>query len=138
MAMDKFIGKWVVTETENMENMLRAFDMEEEKRLIYSNMKFTMEYERTGECWAYTVYMPNGMQKTFNFTLGQEFDSTTLDGRPIISCINQDGEKFVEYHKDKNDPTLDAEMTREVNSDDQLIVTAKVRNVTSITRHKRI
>ena len=59
-------------------------DMEEEKRKLYSNMRFTMEYTKTGSDWSYTVYMPNGINKTFNFALGEEFDSTTLDGRPII------------------------------------------------------
>ena len=38
------------------------------------------------------------------------------------SCINQEGDKFVEYHKDKNDPTLDAEMTREVTGDELIVV----------------
>ena len=63
---------------------LLSTDMEEEKRKLYSNMRFTMEYMKDGDDWSYTVYMPNGMTKTFAFKLGEEFDSTTLDGRPII------------------------------------------------------
>ena len=59
-------------------------DMEEEKRKMYSNMRFTMEYKKDGDDWSYTVYMPNGMNKKFSYKLGEEFDSTTLDGRPII------------------------------------------------------
>ena len=58
--------------------------MEEKKRQMYAEMRFTMEYTRNGENWSYTVEMPNGMKKTFNFSVGQEFDSTTLDGRPIV------------------------------------------------------
>ncbi|KAI0233333.1 hypothetical protein LSAT2_016401 [Lamellibrachia satsuma] len=134
--MEKFLGKWEVTGTENMDNMLKAFDMEAEKRALYANMQFTMEYKRDGDKWSYTVCMGKGMDKTFNFVPGEEFDSTTLDGRPIISKISIEGDKFVEHHKDKEDPTLDAVMIREVNGD-KLIVKATVRNVTSITRHKR-
>jgi hypothetical protein len=56
--------------------------MEEEKRKMYSNMRFTMEYTVNGDDWAYTVHMPHGA-KTFQFCIGEEFDSFTLDGRPI-------------------------------------------------------
>ncbi|KAK2169447.1 hypothetical protein LSH36_10g14018 [Paralvinella palmiformis] len=116
--MDKFVGKWEVTGTENMDEMLRAFDMEEEKRQMYSDMKFTMEYSHNGDDWIYKVYMPGGHCKTYQYTVGKEFDSQTLDGRPIISLVTVKDGKFVEYHKDKEDPTLDAEMIREVNGDE--------------------
>ena len=58
-------------------------------------MKFQMEYTHNGnDQWQYTVLMPNGNTKTFAYKLGQEFDSNTLDGRPIIvsdtySCFQQ-------------------------------------------------
>ncbi len=59
--------------------------MEECKRKMYSEMKFQMEYTHNGhDQWQYTVYMPGGGSKTFSYTLGQEFDSQTLDGRPIV------------------------------------------------------
>lgn len=135
--MNAFIGKWEVTGTENMDEMLKAFDMEEAKRKMYSEMKFTMEYARDGEEWVYTVYMPSGMSKTFRYTIGKEFDSQTLDGRPITSKVDVEDGKFVELHRDKEDPNLDATMTREVKGN-QLTVTACVRNVTSKTWHKRV
>ncbi len=60
-------------------------DMEAEKRQMYCHMKFVMEYSHTGQNqWQYTVRIPNGITKTFAYTLGQEFDSFTLDGRPIV------------------------------------------------------
>ena len=62
--------------------------MEPEKRQMYSDMKFTMEYTHNGhDQWKYTVLIPNGITKTYEYTLGQEFDSFTLDGRPIIVSI---------------------------------------------------
>ena len=57
--------------------------MEDAKRKMYTDMKFTMEYTRDGDEWSYTVSMPNGISKTFKFKIGEEFDSYTLDGRPI-------------------------------------------------------
>ncbi|ELU12067.1 hypothetical protein CAPTEDRAFT_20975 [Capitella teleta] len=134
--LTKFVGKWEVTGSENMDEMLKVFDMEEEKRKMYSNMRFTMEYTVNGDDWAYTVHMPQGA-KTFNFRLGEEFDSYTLDGRPIKSKINAEGGKFVEYHTDAADPSLNAVMVREVDGD-SLTVTATVKTVSSITRHKRV
>src|SRR6218665_1222718 len=59
-------------------------DMEEDKRKMYSNMKFQMEYRRNGGDWEYTVDMPHGVSKTFRFRIGEPYDSTTLDGRPIL------------------------------------------------------
>jgi len=137
-GMEQFVGKWEVTASENMDEMLKAFDMEDAKRQMYSTMKFQMEYSHNGhDQWQYVVFLPNGMSKTFQYTLGQEFDSHTLDGRPILSKVSAQDGKFVEIHKDKSDPTLDAEMVREVVGD-ELVVTARVKDITSITRHKRI
>ena len=66
-----------------------VLDMEPEKRKMYSDMKFQMEYTHNGnDQWQYTVLMPNGNTKTFAYKLGQEFDSNTLDGRPIIVSDN--------------------------------------------------
>lgn len=66
-------------------NSACVLDMEPEKRKMYSDMKFQMEYIHNGnDQWQYTVLMPNGNTKTFAYKLGQEFDSYTLDGRPII------------------------------------------------------
>lgn len=58
--------------------------MEEDKRKMYSNAKFQMEYRRNGDDWEYTVDMPHGVSKTFKFRIGEPYDSTTLDGRPIL------------------------------------------------------
>lgn len=135
--MDKFLGRWEVTGTENMEEMLKSFDMEEDKRKIYSNMKFLMEYRREGDEWEYTVDMPHGVTKTFKFRIGEPYDSTTLDGRPILSCIKIDNGKFVEVHKDKENPQLNADMVREI-VNGELVVTATVNGISSITRHKRL
>ena len=58
--------------------------MDENKRQMYCKMNFTMEYQKSdGDAWLYTVYMPHNMSKSYTFVVGQEFDSTTLDGRPI-------------------------------------------------------
>jgi hypothetical protein len=137
--MDKFVGKWQVTSTENMANMLQAFDMEENKRKIYSEMKFQMEYLREDDnTWVYIVSMPDGTNiKTIKFKLGQDYDSTTFDGRPIVSHVEFTDGKFVESHSDVGDPTLSSHVTREIIGD-ELIVTATVRNVSSITRHRRM
>ena len=54
---------------------------------MYSDMKFTMEYSHNGDEWIYKVYMPGGLCKTYKYTVGKEFDSQTLDGRPIIVNI---------------------------------------------------
>ena len=62
--------------------------MDEAKRTMYETMRFVMEYSLNGDTWTYTVFMPGGMSKTFQYNIGQEFDSTTLDGRPIIVNIN--------------------------------------------------
>lgn len=137
--MEKFIGKWQVISTENMANMLQAFDMPEEKKKTYSEMKFQMEYQQEGDSvWVYNVCLPNGsIFKTIRFKIGEDFDSTTFDGRAIVSHVEFDGNKLVETHNDVNDASLSSTVVREI-VDDQLIVSATVRNVTSVTKHTRI
>ena len=61
---------------------------------MYSDMHFTMEYMREGDKWTYTVYMPNGMSRIFTYIIGEEFDSYTLDGRPIKVKISPDFHKL--------------------------------------------
>ena len=39
-----------------------------------------------------------------------------------------EGNKFVELHKDKNDPTLEAEMIREVTGDELIVVSSSLNN----------
>ena len=62
-------------------------DMPDEKIKMFAAMKFVMEYKLDGDTWTYDVSMPNGHNvKTFQFKLGESFDSTTFDGRPIKVC----------------------------------------------------
>ena len=67
-------------------------DLEEAKRQMYADMKFTMEYEynEADDTWSNRVFLPDGSSKLFVFHLGKEFDSTTLDGRPIVVRIVKD------------------------------------------------
>ena len=59
-------------------------DLTEEKRKLYANMRFTMEYTRDGDNWTYTVHIAPGLSKQFVYTIGQLFEATTFEGRPII------------------------------------------------------
>lgn len=58
--------------------------MDDDKRQMYSEMKFKMEYSRDGDQWIYVVSMADGSSKTTQFQVGKQFDSTTFDGRPIV------------------------------------------------------
>ena len=51
---------------------------------MYVDMKYTIEYKKNGDNWSYIVCIPMGMTRTYDFKLGEAFDSTTLDGRPIV------------------------------------------------------
>ena len=57
--------------------------MGEAQRAVYKDMQFTMEYQKDGDNWTCIVYMPTGHSRSFQFEIGKEFDSQTLDGRPI-------------------------------------------------------
>ena len=48
--------------------------------------------------------------------------NSTADCLFSQSKISIEGDKFVEHHKDKEDPTLDAVMIREVNGDKLIVV----------------
>ena len=64
-------------------------DMEESKRQMYKDMKFIMQISRPSDNrWQYEVFAPQGaLVKSYNFAIGEEFDSTTLDGRPILVSV---------------------------------------------------
>ena len=57
--------------------------MGEEQRAVYKDMQFTMEYKKEGDLWTCIVYMPTGHSRSYQFEVDKEFDSQTLDGRPI-------------------------------------------------------
>merc|ERR1712002_789301 len=124
--MEKFIGKWEVTGVENMDEVLKACGTPEPVRQMYLNTIFILDISKNGGKWKYSIYNLGKLLKEDEFKVGEEFDTTTVDGKPIKSKVTIEGSRFKEIHKDKSDPTLDAEMVKEI-INGELLVTAKIK-----------
>jgi len=136
--MDKFAGKWEVTSTEKMDEMLKAVGMDEEKIKMYGEIKPVFGYTKDGDYWVGDIVLPNGqVVKTSKFKVGEPFDTTSIDQRPVKSLVELKDGKMVETFTDANDATLSMTVTREI-VNDELIMKVTARGITGITKHKRL
>lgn len=56
--------------------------VEKAKTALSESAKLMVEFTQNGADWTITTTTPLGV-KTVAFKLGQEFETTTLDGRPV-------------------------------------------------------
>ncbi|KAK3609795.1 hypothetical protein CHS0354_022657 [Potamilus streckersoni] len=136
--MANFVGKWELAESINFQEYMVAIGVEEEKRKIASQVlgvgsKMTHEFSVNGDEWTLKIWTQNG-EKEIKFKLGQEFDSATLDGRPVKVMFNKDGDKLIETQKGA---TFESINERTV-SGDELTMLMTGGGVTCTRKYRRV
>ncbi|GMS78816.1 hypothetical protein PENTCL1PPCAC_991 [Pristionchus entomophagus] len=99
--VDQFIGTWVCTKADNVEAYFREVGATKNLSKALSHVKGTLTFEIEGDEWTMTFNCPV-KNHTYKFRLGQEFNDTTFDGRPVSSKFEFDGNKLVEIEKGTN------------------------------------
>lgn len=137
--MANFTGKWEVCSSDNFEEYMIALGIDEAKRIeahkfLGDDSKMSYEISNSGDDWTFKVKTPTVGERIVNFTLGQEFDSFTLDGRKIKAVFSLDGDKLVEKQ------TGDGFTTENVRtaSGDEMSMTMTCNGVQCTRRYKKI
>ncbi|XP_059139985.1 fatty acid-binding protein, heart-like isoform X2 [Physella acuta] len=137
MALDKFVGRWLEEKKEGFSCLADALGLSGEQRAFFENSQSELSYKRDGDAWTIQVGIVGVPQSTtFTFKLGETYDSTNIDGSPLKSVIQQDGDRLVEKHENQGQRSFVMDIVREVN-DNIMNATATIGGVSMLTIYKR-
>ncbi|XP_022340726.2 fatty acid-binding protein, liver-like [Crassostrea virginica] len=98
--MAQFTGKWEIECSENFGEYMSAIGIGADKqaeaqKFLGDNSKLTYDISNSGNDWVLKIATSAG-EREVKFTLGTEFDTATLDGRPVKSVYTMDGDSLIE------------------------------------------
>ncbi|XP_041037640.1 cellular retinoic acid-binding protein 2-like [Carcharodon carcharias] len=126
-----FTGNWRMKNSENFEELLKQLDVGLllRKIAVKAASNPSVEIKQDGENF-YIKTATTARTTEIRFRVGEEFDEQTVDGRPCKSLAKWIGENKMECEqkllKGEGPKTS---WTRELTSDDQLILTMTADNV---------
>uniref|UniRef100_A0A194ALM0 Putative fatty acid-binding protein, heart-like protein n=1 Tax=Pinctada fucata TaxID=50426 RepID=A0A194ALM0_PINFU len=139
--MANFNGKWEIMESDsdNFDEYMKSVGVEEDKRKdahAYLGDKSKMTYEIciTGNDGCFKVDTPKG-QKEIKFKMNEEFDTLTLDMRPIKAIFSMDGDKLMEVQEG---PGFKTTNTRTVDGDVLTLTMTSNSGVSCTRKYKRV
>ncbi|XP_062587420.1 fatty acid-binding protein, liver-like [Saccostrea cucullata] len=94
--MAQFNGKWEIECSENFGEYMKAIGVSDDKQVeaekfLGDSSKLTYDITNSGNDWVFKITTPGG-ERVSKFSLGSEFDTNTLDGRPVkVQCIYPQG-----------------------------------------------
>jgi len=127
------LGKWELESSENVDEYLKALEVDLLMRGMVSQAKpiDTFIAEPNGE---YILRSDTKMKtKEMKFRLDEEFDETTLDGRNVKTTCRLDGTKLIQDQKGE----VPSVITREVTDPNTLVTTFTAVGVTCTRVFKR-
>lgn len=112
-AMDAFVGSWKLESSENFEEVMQRLGINAMTRKAGNLSKPTITYTKVGDN-TYNMKTASTFKNIeMTFTLGEEFDEKTMDGRHVKSVITfEDGSM---RHISKSDKVTDITRTVEGN-----------------------
>ncbi|XP_033747570.1 LOW QUALITY PROTEIN: sodium/calcium exchanger regulatory protein 1-like [Pecten maximus] len=136
--MAGFIGKWEIQSSENFSEYMSAIGVAEEKKaealkFLGDGSKMSFEISNCGDEWEFRVGTQAG-EKNIKFSLGKEFDTFTLDGRPIKTTFSLDGGNLKECQKGDGFETINV---RTVDGD-CMTMTMTGNGVTCTRKYKKV
>ena len=78
--LENFIGKWMLVESKNYDNLMIALGVNIIKRKFLSKEKPYIAFEVNGDTWTMTT-ITTIKTHNVNFKLNEEFSEETVDGR---------------------------------------------------------
>lgn len=133
-----FKGKWEIQSSDKFTEYMDAIgvaaeEKEEALKFLGDGSKMSYEICNCGDEWEFHVGTQAG-EKTIKFTLGKEFETFTLDGRPIKTTFTLDGENLKECQRGDGFETTNV---RTVDGD-SMTMTMTGNGVTCTRRYKKV
>ncbi|XP_056013238.1 fatty acid-binding protein, brain-like isoform X2 [Ostrea edulis] len=122
-GIQQFVGSWEETTKEGFEEMASALGLPPEKKQMYSDAKTTISYAISGDSVTINVGLvgvPGSRQ--FTFKLGEPYDSADLDGSPMKSLVNLEGDKLIEKHTNNNLQGAEMNIQRWIDGQTMMVV----------------
>ncbi|XP_008329262.1 fatty acid-binding protein, liver [Cynoglossus semilaevis] len=89
-----FNGTWQVYSEENLEDFLKAVGAPEMVVKMRKNVKPVIVIEQKGKEFTYTIKTP-ACTKAHSFSIGQETEMMTLDGRKFKCVVREENGKMI-------------------------------------------
>ncbi|ROL42373.1 Fatty acid-binding protein, brain [Anabarilius grahami] len=86
--VEAFNGTWTLVDSQNLDEYMKALD------IVGNGSKPTIVISQV-----VIKTVPDVRHKKFSFTLGEEFDEITLDGREVKYTITMEGESLVHVQR---------------------------------------
>ncbi|KAL4219303.1 Lipocalin / cytosolic fatty-acid binding protein [Mactra antiquata] len=124
MGVEGFLGSWREEEKVGYEEMANALGLPPEKREFFKNARTEITYKHDGDQWTIIV----GMQgvphtRTFQFKLGEPYESASLDGSALKSVMVAEGDQFKETHVDEAMNGMEMKIDRHIEGDKMIVNT---------------
>jgi len=119
---DKFLGHWKLTDSENWDDYMKAAGVGLVTRKIANQLTSYEEWTRDGDQWTLNI-TSTFKSKALTFTMDQEFDEETMDGRKVKSILTIEGDKIVHRQTPTKEGEIQSTVTREILEDGRLLAT---------------
>ncbi|KAG2463426.1 RABP2 protein, partial [Polypterus senegalus] len=129
-----FAGNWKMKSSENFDELLKALGVNVmlRKIAVAAASKPAVEIRQDGETF-YIKTSTTVRTTEINFTVGEEFDEQTVDGRPCKSMPKWDGENRIKCEQTLLKEGPKTSWTRELTNDERLILDPAVIQHTANT-----
>ncbi|XP_041831080.1 fatty acid-binding protein, brain-like [Melanotaenia boesemani] len=130
--VDAFCASWKLVDSENFDDYMKALGVGFATRQVGNVTKPTVIISQEGDKLAIRT------QSTFknteiSFTLGEEFDETTVDDRNCKSTVTLEGDKLVHVQKWDGKET---KIVREI-KDDKMVINLTFEDVHSVRTYEK-
>ncbi|KAJ8043946.1 Myelin P2 protein [Holothuria leucospilota] len=134
---DVLVGKWKLDKNENFEKFMEVLGVGLATRKIGATVKNTNDISYDGKKFK-IVQKSTFKNSEIEFELGQEFETTTVDGRKVRTVFTWENGKLIQKEWPiKNPESAEAIYEREINDAGDLITTCKCKDVVCVRTYKK-
>nr|WLG17454.1 fatty acid-binding protein C [Brachionus koreanus] len=130
-------GTWVLEKSENFEEFMKELGVGLILRKVGNTVTPTLIISNNGNEWS--IKMRSTFKNTDdNFTLGEEFDDETTDGRKIKCLYNLDGDKLICEQRDRKTRALQVTAVRSIDENGKMVEVLTCKTVVAKRYFKRV
>ncbi|XP_033627228.1 fatty acid-binding protein, adipocyte-like [Asterias rubens] len=136
--MAHFEGHYKLKSSENFDDFLSTLGVNPLLRHIGSYTKPTLAISVTNGNHFKIKQSATAFKKyDLEFDIGKVFDNKTIDGRMVKSCVMLDDDRLIQTDLPVNTDEKICTFIREIDEDNNLVMTCKVNNVVSVRVYQR-
>ncbi|XP_055903445.1 probable fatty acid-binding protein [Eupeodes corollae] len=124
--------KYKLENSENFDEYMKELGVGMVYRKMGNSVSPTVELKKDGDKYTFTT-TSTFKTSTFSFTLGEDFDYETLDGRKVTSVVTLDGNTLTQQEKGDKPTTIIREF-----SPDSLVATMTIGDIKCVRTYKAV